>query len=426
MRHIKLTYLLIINFLIINNILLCYTNVILIGCWNKETGIFQHNKAFYRSLFNQDIKLYKIRSTNHNFINDYQNNKKNILRNITNSIIITTCPMADLYNPGEDYSIFDISLIDSKSNIKLCYTVIESEYIHKNFIKFLNKSYDALIVPEDFMIEAFKSQGLKLPIFKLPLAIDILKIKMVDNILRKKINNKNKIFKFGSICEFNDNNRKNEVMLFKAFVKTFKNNKNIELNMHCKYSKNKPNFKLIENWIKKYNIKNVKLSTDILSEKQYLDFLKSLDCYILLSKGEGFSITPLEAITLEIPLILSNNTAHIKYCNQPFTIPINCPVKEYIYDRLNNKNISFHNILINDACNAMIKMYKNYKHYKDIAIKYGPKFALNFSYQELHKKYKTIVLPRKIIISDKNIIYDNYIETNSIEFYNKVKRFYNI
>jgi hypothetical protein len=334
--------------------------------------------------------------------------------------------MADLYNPGEDYSIFDISLIDSKSNIKLCYTVIESEYIHKNFIKFLNKSYDALIVPEDFMIEAFKSQGLKLPIFKLPLAIDILKIKMVDNILRKKINNKNKIFKFGSICEFNDNNRKNEVMLFKAFVKTFKNNKNIELNMHCKYSKNKPNFKLIENWIKKYNIKNVKLSTDILSEKQYLDFLKSLDCYILLSKGEGFSITPLEAITLKVPLILSNNTAHIKYCNQPFTIPINCPVKEYIYDIYTRSDLQFYNLKIEDACNAMIKMYKNYQYYKDMAIKYGPKFALNFSYQELHKKYKTIVLPRKIIVSNKKIIHDNYIETDSMEFYNKVKSFYNI
>ena len=66
--------------------------------------------------------------------------------------------------------------------------------------------------------------------------------------------------------------------------------------------------------IKQFKLTNVELTEGMLSREENIDFFRDIDCYVLVSKAEGFSITPREALAAGIPCILSNNTAHKTIC----------------------------------------------------------------------------------------------------------------
>lgn len=402
-------------------------NIFLIGTYIKNSGLYQHNKAFINCLYNEGFNLYKIDVSNYKFAYNLKYNKNSKLRKIRNSIILVTSPLTDYYDPLKNEAIFDIRLMNKESNIILGYIVIEGSSVHPNLISFANSAFDGLIVPEDFIIDVFKKNGLEIPIFKLPLAIDIKNIININKKVNNENNNKDKKFKFGSSLVFYWHVRKNELLLFKAFYKEFKNDNNVELYIHAKEITNQKTFKLMQFWLKKYNINNIKIINKPFNKEEYINFISSLNCYVLLSKGEGFSITPLEAITCKIPCILSNNTAHKKYCTQPFVIPVECPIIEYI----NNPNAfnfgePFFNPNIKDVQKAMRLIYENYYQYKSAAEMYGEKFALSFSYNRLKQLYKNAIKPDKIKLSNNNIINEDCLETNSIEFYKKIKNFYKI
>lgn len=121
--------------------------------------------------------------------------------------------------------------------------------------------------------------------------------------------------------------RKNHLKLIEAFKNEFGHNNNVNLHIHIrefaeiltgkkKYPKN------IINYCKKIQLaakgaKNIKIIGKTLSREHYVNFLQSLDCYVLPSGGEGYSIPPREALILGIPCILSKNSAHLDLLNLP-------------------------------------------------------------------------------------------------------------
>ncbi len=67
---------------------------------------------------------------------------------------------------------------------------------------------------------------------------------------------------------------------------------------------------------------NIELIPESLSREQYLDWLRSLDVYCFMSSGEGWSVTPREALHLGKPVILLDAHAHTGFSHLPGVIPV--------------------------------------------------------------------------------------------------------
>ena len=103
--------------------------------------------------------------------------------------------------------------------------------------------------------------------------------------------------------------RKNYHVLLEAFAGEFKNNPHVRLKIHGSWQDGDMGDR-VKRKIKRLGLTNVEIFEQVFTREQYIEFMYSLDCYVYLSMGEGYSLTPREAIALGIPCILSNHTVH--------------------------------------------------------------------------------------------------------------------
>jgi glycosyltransferase involved in cell wall biosynthesis len=149
----------------------------------------------------------------------------------------------------------------------------------------------------------------------------------------------------------------------------------------------------------------------------------SLDCYVLFSHGEGFSISPREALALGIPCILSNNSAHKTICKTGYVrvVPSDILSKVVFYE-LDNHITYMYGTNLEDARQALKDVYNNYEIYKNKALD-GRKWVQQYLIPNLKQKYINLIKPRKILFGDENIVTDDYFMTNSKVLFEKYNKF---
>lgn len=301
------------------------------------------------------------------------------------------------------------------NRINLVYSMFESTIIPKEWANLLNKYIDAVIVPDKFFIEVYKNSGVNIPIFVLPLGI------YLDEFLNSPIKtNKNEPFTFGCLSSFDP--RKNHSVLIQAFAQEFKNNPNVVLKLNGRIYQNNELLKLI----KDLKINNIVLSKENLVWNNYIETMKSFDCYINIPKGEGFSITPREALALGIPCIVTNNTAQTTICDSNCVRAVESNIKEKAtYARRYEDLGFFFNCDVNQVRKAMRDVYKNYDYYLQKAHD-GREWVKKYKWENLKQKYLNLVKPKKIIFGKKNKITNEFIMTNSTSLYNKYTNILNI
>lgn len=295
------------------------------------------------------------------------------------------------------------------SLIKIAYSMCESTKIPAQWVTIFNNEMDAIIVPDEFLIDVYKNSGVEIPIFVIPIAL------YLEDFLKRPLKKStNKPFVFGVSAALSKN--KNIELLIEAFHSEFCNNKNIILKIHSPWINYK---QALISKINSLNVKNVELHIGELNWVNYINFMQSIDCYVLLSKGEGFSITPREAMSLGIPCILSNNSAQKTICNTNLVLPVNSNIKQISDQEFYGTDVGFNfNCDIKDVKIALRCMYKNYNSYlKDS--KKRRFWAKKYLKENLLQYYINIVKPKKIILSDKNEVTKEFLMTNSIRLYNK-------
>lgn len=313
------------------------------------------------------------------------------------------------------------SIIEShkkiSSDLKIAYSMFESDAIPELWVKILNNYYDCLLVPDPWLVRIYQSSGVKIPIFVLPLGI-ILN----ENWLNKK-HTKNDIFTFGMTGGFWE--RKNHIKTMQAFLEAFKDSKEVKLKIHGRFGPFKS--EVIKAYQNLGSPQNIELLTNTLDASQYDEFHEDIDCYVFISKGEGFSITPRESLALGKPCILSNNTAHKTICDTGLVVPIPANIKVPAYYEVFGKNIgNFFDCQTADVALAMKEVFHNYEKYLEITQEAGPIFASKYLWSELKPLYLSIIRPQKISLGEKNIIFPTHIETNSKTLYNKIKKVFSL
>jgi len=298
--------------------------------------------------------------------------------------------------------------IDSK--LKISYSMIESDKLVPFWVDILNKYYDMVVVPDIFLVDVYSKSGVKIPIFVVPLGINI------DNLLVEPFKEKpGDPFVFG--CSSGYWSRKNHIKVVQAFAKTFGNNNKFKLNLHGRFG---PFQKEVEKAVQESNISNIELISGSLSREDYNNFMKKIDCYVFVSGGEGFSITPRECLALGKPCILSNNTAHKTLCNSGFVIPIAADKKvPAVYEVFKQTIGHFYDCSVDELSKTMKIVASNYNKYLEQA-RPGREYVKQWQWSNLKDQYLQMLKPTNIVSGKYNFITKDEFQTNNNKLLEKL------
>nr|NGX27250.1 hypothetical protein [Chlamydiota bacterium] len=176
----------------------------------------------------------------------------------------------------------------------------------------------------------------------------------------------------------------------------------------------------IKQEIIKQNLENVIFTQSVLSQQEYLEVFKNIDCYVSPAKGEGFSIQPREAMALGIPVIATNNTGQRVICDSELVKVVSAPTEEPAILPW-GKYGQYFNCNEEELADAMHEVKENYSAY----LKRGGdsrEWVKQYRYENLQSFYQMLIHPTNIQLGDENKILSNCLITNSRELYKKYKK----
>lgn len=270
--------------------------------------------------------------------------------------------------------------IKSKYKSKLiAYSMFESSLIPESGVQVLNEFFDVVVVPDPYLVSAYKSSGVYRPIEVLPLAVDFSELKKFP--LKTK---KNKVFTFTALSS--SIYRKNILGIVEAFSDKFKNRQDVRLVINSRYSFNGNHHEILR-YLHRHDIRNVIFTTRSLKNFEYNNLFASSDCFVSAAFGEGFSIQPREAMVLGIPSIVTNNTAQQTICSSGLVKSVECHMTEPAYHYFSDKPYGlFFKCSREDLSEAMEDVYLNYDKYLERNLE-ARSWALNFDISNLENTY---------------------------------------
>jgi glycosyltransferase involved in cell wall biosynthesis len=295
--------------------------------------------------------------------------------------------------------------------IFVAYSMFESTKILDRWVKLLNKNFDAVAVPSRYLIDVYKNSGVKIPIFYLPLGMNL------NYYLSQPLKSKRGlIFTFANFSSMQP--RKNQISLVKAFTELYKNNPDVKLIINARYGDENV-YHEIKQYIDSNKVKNISIAINTLNDKEYNQLLSSVDCFVYVAKGEGFSIQPREAMALGIPVILSNNTAQRDIAKSNLVKAVPSEKEEpAIYSFYADPIGTYFNIELADLKEAMEDVYKNYDKYL-LQSNQAREWVKSYDYTNLAELYLNLIKPKKVIYGKENKITEQYLETNDFNLYSK-------
>jgi hypothetical protein len=237
------------------------------------------------------------------------------------------------------------------NNLNYIYSMYESDKIHDEWTKNINKYYDGVIVPDEWVKEVYENSGVLKPIYVIPIPIDLDEIKVHKN-------KKNDVFTFGINSYYE--NRKNHSGVIESFVNLYGNDTKYKLKVRGRGGYT------YENLYKKYkDYSNVIIEMFELNNKEICKWYEDIDCYILASEGEGYSLTPREAILNNIPTILSDCSSHKTLIKTGGVLGVDVSGKKPSFKKgLFNDYVGNDYIIDNENIKkSIVEMVNNYDYY---------------------------------------------------------------
>jgi glycosyltransferase involved in cell wall biosynthesis len=182
---------------------------------------------------------------------------------------------------------------------------------------------DELWVPSIFGKKLMQKSNIYPPIYIMPLGVDVDRYK--PNCGFMDFGSSMRKFKF--LCVSKYSIRKGFDILLKAFLEEFSNEEDVTLLLvtnPLQVAAGQKGTQLIvedfnnlKQYIKKpeQELPHVALYTKPINERDMPKIYNSCNAFVLISRGEGFSLTVLEAAACGLPVIASNVTAHTDFLN---------------------------------------------------------------------------------------------------------------
>lgn len=159
---------------------------------------------------------------------------------------------------------------------------------------------DALFVPSEHNKMLFEREGVTVPIHVVPLGVDTEHYKFMDRPKRNTFT----FFMSGVLTI-----RKNPGAVLSAFLDLFKDNPDVRM-VFKTHSGTMGHLQM--------PYKNVSIIDEYTTTEKMLQYFYDADCFVFPSRGEGFGLVPLEAMSTGLPVIVAKNTGMADYCDEKY------------------------------------------------------------------------------------------------------------
>jgi len=195
------------------------------------------------------------------------------------------------------------------SRYKMLFTMMETRRLHEDYAIRCNCA-DEIVVPSRWCRDVFQESGVKRPISVVPLGVDTKTFKPGVEPIAFSRNLREFVF----LAVFGWSLRKGYDVLLKAYFEEFTDDEPVTLLLSTRYygSTDESKKQVIRDEIAKIrsltsNRKQPHLAFfgDVLSDEMMPRLFAAADCYVLISRGEGFGLPWLQAGACGIPCIAS-------------------------------------------------------------------------------------------------------------------------
>ncbi len=297
------------------------------------------------------------------------------------------------------------------------HSVFEASRIPIAWVQRFNEQFDFITVPNQFLVDVYKKSGVTTPIFVLPIGSFLEDWIDLDVQVVKK-----RPFVFIASGGLH-HPRKNHELLIRAFIEAFGDSKDLLLKIQARDSSDA----YAEKIRLKYNLdakKNIIFHYGNMDQERYQKFFLSGNCLVNVSSGEGFSITPREALAVGMPAIITNNSAQIEICQSGYVrvVPSEQQVPA-IYQELGGRIGCQWNPTLEDVKEALLDVYQNYGYYLHLAKEAKP-WVRGYTAEVLAEKWATLLHPKEVVLGDEDRIEDGGIlVTTSVPLCQKYNSF---
>lgn len=254
------------------------------------------------------------------------------------------------------------------------------------WVHLLNKN-DSVICPSKFNVKVFKNAGVISPIHYIPHACST---ELYNDSVEPMIKRDKFTFLFFADWRV----RKNYQVLFESWLREFRPSDDVQLLVKTtKINLAKTTYQHIQKQLG-YDGSNsapVIFENQIFDEKELPSFLRSVDCYVSPTRGEGFGLPGLQSMFVKVPVIITNFSGCQEYANEDTATLLEPRGFELVSNAMDNlpqfRNKKWPIITVEDTKKAMRHVFENYdlaQKKSDVAYDYVKN---NFAYQNITENF---------------------------------------
>lgn len=268
------------------------------------------------------------------------------------------------------------SILRLEAPYRILYTMFESTKIPDSWLDYL-ESAEKILVPSQWCHDVFKKSGIETEV--VPLGYDDRVYTYIERENKRKAK---KEFVFLHYNAFNI--RKGFVEVFQAFTKEFAPDEPVKLIF-------KTNLKSLPFPISPVRYPNIEVINGAYESHELADLCGRSDAFVFPSRGEGFGMTPLEAMATGLPTIVPNAHGITEYFNANYMYEVKVgEMCDALYQRYKNEDTG--EMYVSDVADLRRQMRYVYEH-QDQALEIGKKaseYVKQWSIKNTAKMIKTI------------------------------------
>ncbi|MBL0110365.1 MAG: glycosyltransferase family 4 protein [Saprospiraceae bacterium] len=355
--------------------------------WDDDSGYGISARQLIKYLLNNGIKVSAVGiKRSHRYQKGYK-----IVQNITAK---TDYDIVFIHS-----SPYYLKYFIEPGKINIVYCTWETTRLPEKWVTEINRC-SAVFVPSQFNKECFERSGVTRPTYLLPHISEFMGLSAAQ-VPSEKIQSP---FTFYSIGMWT--NRKNNLALIDAFSQTFQNGENVRLIIKTsKKDYTEPAIRLFKksgyvyhrNLLSTAKIKKalkndprIKLITREWPSSQIADLHVAGDCYISLSKSEGWGLGPYEAAWFGKPVVITGFGGQLDFLPKDLALLLPYELKlinDPVWTDYMTEAQEWAEITVGAAEKAMKEIYTNQLKFKDKGIALKQSVASRFNVSDILESF---------------------------------------